>query len=269
MLVGRRYVEFNGLHLPANQALLAARRTSVSIHFWTGDKNWPVANAGSGFLYRLGKRHFCVLSRHQIHSGFSPTQLVIKLTKDPRRLQSGARAISFPSEYHDLEETDLLAVELPWIVRPQDSDVTFYKHTSPANEDELKLERLCAIGFPNGLIKVSGDERCEGTQLSQVLVWGSAAPDVNGLPMLKISESMIMRPLCKGNFDGFSGAPVFGVNEVARTLRFRGIIIRGSHDKLFFTPSQWISKLCSLAFGLPPVEKISLGFKTFSSSSNA
>lgn len=256
MLIGSRYIAFNGLFLPLEETFCRVRQTAVSIHFATGVENWPIANAGTGFLYQFCGRRFCILTRHQLINGFDPGQIAIKLTSDERRLFSGGRIVSFPSAYHGSEEADLVALELPWAYQNLITAPIFYD-ASTADCVMQRGEQLCAIGFPSGLTEIYGDEECEGIGTSQVMTWGVRGTD-GGLPSLCMSESRVMRPRCKGDFDGFSGAPVYGVNSHTRKMTFRGIVIRGGRDTLYFTPHEWVDFLCEKAFSEPPLDPVAI-----------
>ncbi|MBS0269764.1 MAG: hypothetical protein JSS54_12395 [Proteobacteria bacterium] len=254
MLIGSQHIAFNGLFLPLNETFMRARQTAVSVHFSTGVEGWPISNGGTGFLYQFCGRRFCILTRHQLINGFSPEKIVIKLTSDARRLFSGGRIISFPPSYHETEEADLLALELPWVCQNSEYVPIFYD-AATVDFEEAAREQLCAIGFPSRLTVISGCEECEGIATSQVMTWGVRGDD-SSLPSLCILDSRVMRPRCDGNFDGFSGAPVYGVNPSNKRMTFRGIVIRGGHGTLYFTPREWVDFLCEKAFSEPPLDPV-------------
>ena len=65
-----------------------------------------------------------------------------------------------------------------------------------------------------------------------------------------------MGPKCQGDFDGFSGAPVFGISVEVRVIELRGIVLRGGNDKPFFASIDWVHKLCDIALERPKIEPI-------------
>jgi hypothetical protein len=118
-------------------------------------------------------------------------------------------------------------------------------------------ELYFAIGYPSRLTRMEMSEewRSKHIHLSQVLVWAtSLVLQPNDLPKLHLLTGDIMLPKCAGNFDGFSGGPVFGINRRTATIALRGIIIRGGHDKLFFVPIEWAQRLCDIALEQPEIE---------------
>ncbi len=73
---------------------------------------------------------------------------------------------------------------------------------------------------------------------------------------LVIPPGKVMLPRCKGDYDGFSGGPVFGLSTATRSIELRGVIIRGGIDKLFFAPVDWVQRLCEVALARPQIEQI-------------
>ena len=73
--------------------------------------------------------------------------------------------------------------------------------------------------------------------------------------MHDLMTGKVMSAHCGGDFDGFSGGPVFGVGIRTRLLSLRGIVIRGGIDKLFFARSHWIDDVCDKALQLTAVEE--------------
>lgn len=122
--------------------------------------------------------------------------------------------------------------------------------TTPGDEE---TEKCFCFGYPSKLTEVFGEFRAEGVSVSQVLVWADAVVRANGVHMLQLGEGQVMRSQCRGNFDGFSGGPVFGANTISKSIEFRGTIIWGGHDRLFFVPARWVDKLCDLAVREPPI----------------
>jgi hypothetical protein len=121
-------------------------------------------------------------------------------------------------------------------------------------------ETYFAIGYPTRLTQIAtaqDDGASEAIAMSQVLVWASNLVLRRGdLPRLELMPGNVMLPRCSGDFDGFSGGPVFSVNSRTMAIELRGIVIRGGTDKLFFGSTEWVQKLCHLALSQPQIEKV-------------
>jgi hypothetical protein len=257
MMLGSRHVSFNNLHLPANLAVQQARRSCMPLHVSTGLDSWPIGNRGTAFLYAYRKRHFCVLTRHQLAKDFHPSQVFIRLTNSEHSLYSGVRFIEFPKSAFGPEEFDLCAIEMPWNLRTQIGCPTFFKARPLTPLVADGSERHFTIGFPSRLTKLTGEECSKGIALSQVIVWADGlTQNRNDLPMLKLVPGLVMGPKCEGDFDGFSGGPVFGINARSRTIEFRGIALRGGGNKLFFATTDWVHKLCDIGLQLPQIDMV-------------
>jgi hypothetical protein len=255
MILGRRHISFNGVHLPANLAVQELRRTCVPLHFATNDERWPIGNRGSAFLYSYRARLFCVFTRHQLGRDLHASQICIRLTSDFTLVHSGARFIAFAQHPDAPEEHDICAIEMPYNSQNDGLSPIFYKARSPLEAEPS--EKHFAIGYPSRLTVMAGELACEGIAKSQVLVWAEGwTQKDNGLPMLALAEGLVMGPKCQGDFDGFSGGPVFGVNLRDGALEFRGITIRAGHDKLFYAPSSAVDRICDLSLIRPPIRLI-------------
>lgn len=253
-LIGTRHVLLNGLWLPANLAAQQVRRACVSLHANTGNLDWPSSNLGSAFLYRYRGRQFCVFSRHQISGDWRPEQLCVHLANDRSRLFSGGRLVQFLPSVEQREEHDLCAMEMPWRLQAEHYSPMWFEATGDEPSSIAGGDPMFCVGYPSKLNQIDGDEKCTGVHLSQVLVWGeSFGGDNGGLPSLALEAGAVMVPKCEGDFDGFSGSPVFGINLRRHGLEFRGIVIRGGHPRLFFIPASWVNRLCDYAFDDPPL----------------
>jgi hypothetical protein len=255
-ILGRRHVELNGLFLPANAAVLRARQACVPLHATTGDPDWPVSNMGSGILYARNGRKISVFTRHQLGKHTHPSQIMVRMGPDTSAcLNGGARFVQFPFLEFGPEEFDVCAVEMPWRV-PTGPSVPLFMNalqTTPLPDD--RSERFFAVGYPSRLTRIDGEMRSEHIGLTQVLVWAKGLVLKRGdLPMLDLMPGTVMVPRCGGDFDGFSGGPVFGITTQLLTLR--GIIIRGGIDKLFFAPTEWIDRVCDKALAEPVLNEI-------------
>lgn len=254
MLLGVRHVLLNGLWLPGNFAVQQCRRMCVPIHLVTGDAAWPLSIRGTGFLYSIFGRQFCIFTKHQLGRDFEASQVYLKLTddRDHRTLHGGTCLVEFPKD-DDREEYDLCAIEMPWSVEAGPDTRVFFiaRDTVPPSCNEA--DKFFALGYPSTLTQMHGVECSERIEMAQVLVWAECVIEsASTLPMLKLLEcSEVMSPRCGGNFDGFSGGPVFSVNTRSRAIEFRGIVIRGGRDKLFFASSTWVNKLGQLALQRP------------------
>jgi hypothetical protein len=256
--IGSRHASLNGLLLPANLAVQQARRCCVALHVKTNFDAWPVGNCGSGVLYRFSGRRFCIFTRHQLRSAnVHPAMVMLRLTESERRFFSGGRYIEFPDVDDRQEEHDLCALELPWSFDKPGASSLFFDaaNQAPLNTDGSEL--CFAIGYPSKLTKMLGEDTSEGIALSQVLVWATSIKlAANDLPMLELMPGVVMGPLCSGDFDGFSGGPVFSLNSNTQRIELRGITIRGGIDKLFFVPTDCVQKLCEVAMSYPRISAV-------------
>lgn len=259
-ILGRRHISLNGIYLPANLAVQQARRSCVPLHASRDNPAWPVRNMGSGVLYTYRGRQFCVFTRHQLGRDILPSQLYVRLTPGSHALHGGARFIKSPRPHPGLEEHDLCLLEMPWTVGRTVEGPMFFQATPPTSMEDIDVEIYFAVGYPSTLAKMAMSEddfRNEHVNLSQVLVWATSLTlRPNDLPMLSLLPGEVMVPKCAGNFDGFSGGPVFGISRRTESLTLRGIIIRGGHDKLFFASTEWAQRLCDVALTEPEVERI-------------
>jgi hypothetical protein len=259
MMLGRRHVSLNGLFLPANLAVQQARRCCVSLHMRTDFAPWPIGNRGTGVLYAYGGRQFCVFTRHQLGKDIRPSQVVLRLTPREGSFYSGGRFVEFPRRYNGPEEHDLCLIELPWTIERSAASPLFFEATPPTSMATDGSEAYFVIGYPSRLTQcaITDDGASQGIAMSQVLVWASELILRRGdLPKLELLPGKVMLPKCSGDFDGFSGGPVFGVNSETTAIELRGIVIRGGIDKLFFASIEWVQKLCDIALSQPKIEPI-------------
>lgn len=255
-LLGSRHVEFNGLHLPGNTAVGRARLACVPLHAKTGNEYWPITNMGSGILYARKGRNFVVFTKHQLQKWIRPSDVVVRLGgAATARLNHGARFLHFADVEFGPEEFDVCAIEMPWRL-PLGANVPLFLNSRPStNLSEDDTEKFFAVGYPSKLTRIDGDLKFEHIGLTQVLVWASGIVlNQSDLPMLTLMQGKVMIPQCDGDFDGFSGGPVFGVSMRTRLLTLRGIIIRGGIDKLFFAPLHWIDDVCDKALQMPALD---------------
>lgn len=257
MLLGARHVQLNGLYLPANLAVQQCRRMCVPLHLTTGDEAWPISNRGTTFLYKVFGRRFCIFTRHQLGKDFEASRVFISLTGDDRKLHGGTRFVYFRGG-GDREEHDLCAVEMPWNLGNAPDARMFYQGHDGVPMMANEADRLFALGYPTKLNQMRGEERSEHIAMSQVLVWADRLDgDESDLPMIRLrDDSMVMMPRCGGDYDGFSGGPVFSISTASYAVEFRGIILRGGHDKLFFATAAWVNRLCKLALQHEPCRVI-------------
>jgi hypothetical protein len=259
LLLGLRHVSLNGLFLPANLAVQQARRCCVALRTSTDFGAWPITNRGTGVLYAYGGRQFCVFTRHQLGRDAHPSQVVLRLTGKERSFYSGGRFVEYTQLKCGPEEHDLCLVELPWTIERSSGSPLFFAATPPTRMATDGSEIYFAIGYPSKLtqLEVTDDGASEGIALSQVLVWASQLILRRGdLPKLELVPGEVMLPRCSGDYDGFSGGPVFSVNSETRAIELRGIIIRGGIDKLFFASIEWVQKLCDICLTQPQIESI-------------
>lgn len=244
-ILGSRFVSINGVWLPGNQAVGEARRCAVSLHSVTGDENWPTRNLGTAFLYQVMGRRFCVFTRHQVQTVSDPGSLCIHLSSNRSRLFTGGQFVQCDGTR---EEDDLCALEMPSLPPEFGGDSPLWFQDQGGSTQRDVCEKFFVVGYPSKLTELSGAEKCDGVALSQVLVWADSLNLVSGqLPMLSIPPGLVMIPLCGGDYDGFSGAPVFGLSARQRVIRFLGVVVRGGRDRLFFIPTPHIDQLCRLA----------------------
>ena len=101
----------------------------------------------------------------------------------------------------------------------------FFQATPPTSMEDIDVEIYFAVGYPSTLAKMAMSEddfRNEHVNLSQVLVWATSLTlRPNDLPMLSLLPGEVMVPKCAGNFDGFSGGPVFGISRRTESLTLR------------------------------------------------
>jgi hypothetical protein len=256
--IGSRHASINGFFLPVQQAVQQARKSCVALHVQTGWEDWPIGNMGSGVLYRYRGRSFCVFTRHQLLSQKTlPSQVLLRLTSCEKRLFSGGRFVEFPKHDCGPEEHDLCALELPWTFDNCYDQAVFFdaRSASPMSDDGSQL--YFVIGYPSRLTRMLGEMKSEGMALSQMLVWASQLVLQQGeLPKIELMPGNIMLPICKGDFDGFSGGPVFSVNSQTQDIDLRGVVIRGGVDKLYFAPLGWVNRLCDFALSRPQIEPV-------------
>jgi hypothetical protein len=254
-ILGSRHISFNGLWLPANVAVQQVRRACVSLHANTFDRNWPSSNLGSAFLYRYRGRQFCLFSKHQLSKNWNGDQVCVHLANDRSRLFTGGRLIEFSRGEGAREEYDLCALEMPWRLPVQLNAPIWFEAKTGELRSFDELEVAFTIGYPSKLTEIDGEEQCEGVHLSQVLVWAEKAIGEPGrLSVLQLLPGAVMVPQCFGDFDGFSGSPVFGINIATRAIEFLGIVIRGGYPRLFFVPLTWVHRLCEIGLREPAID---------------
>ena len=263
MLLGLRHVEFNGIHLPVESAVQQARRTCLPLHALDHGIDRAVYNRGSAFLYLYRGRQFCVFTRHQMSNDKTPSQVCLRLTADDRKLNSRARFVRFPDIANEArEEFDLCALEMPWLIESHSNAPTYYRARPSESISLDRLGQFFAMGYPYKLTTSVLDEASEtykplSIHMSQVAVWADVLTSKpNDLLMLKLRPGIVMGPECRGDFDGFSGGPVFEVNRRSLAVEFLGITIRGGGDKLFFAHSAWVDALCDRAFNYVPIKLV-------------
>lgn len=248
-ILGSRFASINGIWLPGNRAVDETRRCVVSLHAVSGDENWPTRNLGTAFLYEVLGRRFCVFTRHQVRDISNPDLLCVHLSSNRSRLFTGGRFFQCDGIR---EEDDLCILEMPQLPPEAGSDSPSWFRDLGLSTQGDECEKFFTIGYPSKLTELSGEDKCEGVALSQVLVWAGSLSLVPGqLPMLRIPPGEVMVPKCEGDYDGFSGAPVFGLSAHQRVIRFLGLVIRGGRDRLFFIPTPHIDQICQVALREP------------------
>jgi hypothetical protein len=245
--MGSRFVSLNGLHLPGNTAVEMVRRACTPLWMRNPDSSFPFSFRGSAFLYRVRGVSYCVFTRHQAR-GYALDDVSISLRDDSSIMQNAATYIG----YHDdgtSERFDLCAMIVPpgTITRHMDRSVMFYEATEVPTDRNADKEHFFAFGYPSKLSRWECSEKTQTINLSQVRVDGEyVAQDENwyGLPGLKIDVGPVMGVECEGDFDGFSGGPVFSIHVDYRAVRFEGITMRASNSYLLFAPASWVGRLC-------------------------
>jgi hypothetical protein len=188
-----------------------------------------------------------VFARHQAR-GYRLDDVSISLRGDGSIMQNGPTYLGF----HDdgvSERFDLCAMVIPpdTIARNMDRSVIFYEENDTPAARNLDREHFFAFGYPSKLSKFDCSDKVEAIDVSQVCVDGQYLPPASswfGLPGLKINIGPVMGERCGGNFDGFSGGPVFSIHADYRTIRFEGITMRGGNGCLEFAPASWVARLC-------------------------
>lgn len=256
-ILGLRHLSLNGLFLPANLAVQQTRRTCVSLHIVNDDPDWPVSNRGTAFLYWYRGRRFGVFSWHQVKDR-DPEKICVQLTNEGGRLFSGCRITRFRARDSDIEEHDLCAIEFPASIPVDPAGPLFFNARTTTPPGDGETEECFCIGYPSTLTEMAGDYRVEAMSVAQVLVWADeVSRPAKGLHMLRLGgESQVMQPRCQGNYDGFSGGPVFAASTISRAIEFRGTILRGGHDRLFYVPAPWIDRLCDIALREEPLNSM-------------
>jgi hypothetical protein len=124
---------------------------------------------------------------------------------------------------------------------------TLFFDSSPAppaqsSDDEM----FFAFGYPSRLNTLLCTDKIEAVELSQVRVDGSWLPprSQDELHGLKINLGLVVSGTCAGDFDGFSGGPVFSVHYRRKAVELKGVIMRGGGGLLYFAPAAWIDSLC-------------------------
>jgi hypothetical protein len=256
--LGGDNVSVNGIFLPANFAIQHARRCCVPLHASTGMSSWPVRNLGSGVLYAYRGRQYCVFTRHQLQGEIKPWQIHLRLDPGSHALHGGVRYFEFPHPHPLIEEHDLCLLEMPWTLNHRPEGPMFIQATPPTSLGDDDAEHYFAVGYPSKLTQMDASEEDGHNRhigLTQVRVQASSLTvSPNDLPTLTLMTGEVMLPRCSGNFDGFSGGPVFGVNRQTASLTLRGIVVRGGIDKVSFVPTDWVQKLCDLALEADEVE---------------
>ena len=255
VVLGLRHVSFNGFFMPVGAAVDQVRRCCVPVHVKTTCAEWPIVNRGSAFLYAIRNRQFCVFTRHQLGQDWGPSEVYIRLTASDRILYSGARFVQFPGTTDTAEEHDLCAVEMPWQRQISGVAPKFFGARPISMVPADGSEKLFALGYPYRLNQMHGEERSEAIGMTQVRVWADGVCRRKGnLPMLKLKLGGVMTTKCDGDFNGFSGGPVFGLSCRTRSLEFRGVVFRGGRDRLFFAPASWVDRLCEIGLAQPRSE---------------
>ena len=180
---------------------------------------WRLADHKQGHRSSLcyGGRQFCVFTRHQLGRDAHPSQVVLRLTGKERSFYSGGRFVEYTQLKCGPEEHDLCLVELPWTIERSSGSPLFFAATPPTRMATDGSEIYFAIGYPSKLtqLEVTDDGASEGIALSQVLVWASQLILRRGdLPKLELVPGEVMLPRCSGDYDGFSGGPVFSVPKL-------------------------------------------------------
>jgi len=245
--MGSRFISLNGLHLPANTAVEMVRRACTPLWMRNHDPTFPFTFRGSAFLYSARGVSYCVFTRHQAR-GYLLDDVSISLRGDTSIMQNGAKYIG----YHDdgaTERFDLCAMIVPpqTIERYMDRSVMFYEAADVPTDRDADREHLFAFGYPSKLSRWDCSEKIHAIDLSQVRVDGDYVPPERswfGLPGMKINIGEVMGGDCQGDFDGFSGGPVFSIHADYRVIRFEGITMRGGNGSLEFAPASWVARLC-------------------------
>jgi hypothetical protein len=133
------------------------------------------------------------------------------------------------------------------ITRNMDRAVMFYEAIDTPTDRNPDREHFFAFGYPSKLSSWDISDKTDAVDLSQVQVDGQYVPPEYGLLALKINVGPVMEKRCEGNFDGFSGGPVFSIHADHRTIRFEGITMRGGNGYLRFAPASWVASLCNAA----------------------
>jgi hypothetical protein len=256
MLLGLRHLEINGLHLPERHAINEARRSAVALFIETGCPEWPIGHSGTAFLYDYFGRRFCIMTRHQLKHCPHPSRIFVRLTNDEHLLQSGCRftgPASWDTSYKDID--DICVVEMPWDFPNDGRGALFFKAGPRVVNDSDPLEKLFVLGFPSSMTDYGAcPDYCDGIHLRQVRVVGRELTyDESGLHHLVLIGGGKMECLCSGDFDGFSGGPVFGLSIRDQRITFKGLTVRAGRNNLYFIDHYFVDQICIRASKRPPI----------------
>ena len=247
MLIGSRYTAVNGLHLPANQAVAYLRGCCTPMWARNHISAYPFSFRGSSFLYRRRGQHYAIFTSHQVGQ-WKMDDMSISLQHDSKIIQNGSSYIGYSDGAQTHEGYDLCAMVLARaaILRNKDHETLFFNSMEAPRAEGGDNEHFFALGYPSQLVDLECTDKIESVDLSQVRVVGSwvAPASSDSLHGLHIQLGMVMAGRCGGNFDGFSGGPVFSIHAARKIIEFRGIVIRGGGPALYFAPTHWIDAMC-------------------------
>ncbi len=244
------------LDLSLRRALQAEWRVRLSVvpaKIRTDAPGWEVGWTGTGFLARFEGRQFCLMSRHQLgpyNKDFvvSPEAISIQLDRTSNTNYTGSR-ITWRlalDEFH-ADNHDVLAIEMPWKVDALGCPDPFFNWHILSAPPNLESDCLVVVGYPTALRVLDIDD--ETGQLKSVtdnqllLEVKSLAIETSALWVAEVDCPVEFVSKLAGNFDGFSGAPVFSFSMRDGQYRFVGMVVRGGHGVIRVLPAPWIAHL--------------------------
>jgi hypothetical protein len=259
--LGCTHLRFNGVYQPWKMAVERLRSAVVPILVRTRNDGWPQDTRGTGFLLQKSGRRFCIFTKHQLlqhieHAAVEPGDIYLPLGEGFDTLYSGGRYTERLSPTDPADDGQFIAIEVSSPTADKDKIKNFFE-ASPANFTEPAVENTTfVIGYPSILTEIMIDDVGTLKSLSHRQYLARAASfekRAGSLGILRLRVGDELTAETKGNFDGFSGAPVFSVRMQSQSIEFLGLVARGGNGYFYVAPRQWVEELIVQAMAQPPL----------------